>query len=63
MGSMTSCGVHADRTLTCWGPQSGESLDYGTVATANADGGSDFVDITMGIWHACGLRESGELTC
>jgi alpha-tubulin suppressor-like RCC1 family protein len=73
-GGSHTCGLRWDGTLWCWGwglyGQRGDgSLDQSlnTPAAVKADDGgapwSDWITVTAGAYHTCGIRENGTLWC
>ena len=50
----TACALAVDGTASCWGVNPCASIPTPT---------GKFLDIDVGEYHACGVRESGELMC
>ena len=68
MGQSRACGLRPGGSVECGGRigvagEEGWTYEEGsTVYTDPSDGGG-FVDVTLGGWHACGLRPDGGVYC
>jgi len=51
----TFCGLRQDGGIDCWG-----SAGFGP---RNAPDDTDFIDLSVGIFHACGLHADGRMQC
>lgn len=67
-GKENACGLRADGSAWCWGSFSYGLLGTGPV-TSNADqpvavlGNIDFVNISVGSYHTCGVDKDGAAWC
>ncbi|MDB4955639.1 MAG: regulator of chromosome condensation [Myxococcales bacterium] len=62
----TSCALHSDGTVTCWGDNSYGELGDGTnsgTGPVKVAGLSDVVDIASGYNHNCALRSDDSVWC
>jgi alpha-tubulin suppressor-like RCC1 family protein len=69
-GAIFTCGVQSDATLWCWG-----NNDLGELGLGDSGEGAyrdvptqvgieaDWSAVTAGVYHACGVRNGGELWC
>lgn len=67
-GRRHACGLHTDRTVSCWGlndeAQLGRGIVSGTeLAGAPVGGLTDIVQLVTGRAHSCALEASGKLFC
>ena len=67
-GQSHVCVVLADRTVSCWGDNSGGQLGAGTTETLSigpvaVPGLTDVVEVTGGNVHSCALLISGSIRC
>ena len=68
VGQQFACAIRENGTLWCWGANDSGQLGGGTTAAESASPvqvgtGTDWVDISCGLAHACGLHASHELDC
>jgi len=69
MGQGHACGVRADRSLWCWGRNTDGELGLGAGATGQlrtpqrVGTDADWVDVSAGLLHTCGIRGAGDLYC
>ncbi len=67
-GYMHTCGIQSDGTLWCWGynydGQLGVGEFYNSYYTPQQIGqDTDWVDVTTGYYHTCGVKADGTLWC
>jgi alpha-tubulin suppressor-like RCC1 family protein len=62
-GESHTCGISQENFLYCWGSNSSGQLGIGmvggngTVPTKISD--DKWLDVSTGLWHTCGIKESG----
>jgi alpha-tubulin suppressor-like RCC1 family protein len=68
LGSAYSCGIKGDKSLWCWGADGsgqlgdgGDGSDKGAPVRVGME--SDWIAISAGQDHACGIRQGGALYC
>ena len=68
-GGDHTCAIRESGAVTCWGSNNRrdwnnetQTYDEPYAGQSNAPTGS-FSAVSTGIWHTCGLRESGEVEC
>ena len=68
-GAHASCALLADGRAQCWGPDDDGQLGDGTIApskppvSVDASGHAPFVELGIGIDHACAREASGGVLC
>lgn len=65
----STCGLGSGGSIWCWGDDSNgrlgndETIGNDSVDPVQVAGISDFVDLSVGRYHACGLRKNGDIWC
>ena len=68
-GYTHTCGVRQDDSAWCWGDNSagdlgdGSTLEADTPVRVHTHSGWDWVSVTAGVEHSCGLRGDGTAWC
>lgn len=63
-GLLTSCAVHADTTVSCWGVDVADpGLEAATLVPAPVPGLSGVEQLVVGQFAACGLLADGTVSC
>jgi len=67
-GSYFTCGLGTDGTIYCWGAGSqgqlgGDAYPYTQATPSAVVGGSSYVAVTTGQYHACGVATDGTAYC
>lgn len=66
-GTGSTCAVKSDRTLWCWGINTGYALgrtnEPDVVVPTQFGTWSDWEDVSLGSYKGCGLRDGGKLYC
>jgi alpha-tubulin suppressor-like RCC1 family protein len=67
VGTLTTCGVDANRTVQCWGAGQTGTLGRGGVRQSDTpmpvSGGDKYLRVNVGWAHACGTRDDGSTMC
>lgn len=63
-GELFACGLRADGTAVCWGPEPlGDGTTDPSAAPVAVSGGLHFTDLAVGQGFACGLTSEGDVWC
>lgn len=67
-GIFHTCGVRTDGSLWCWGANFMSALGTGTSMSTEktpqrVGDGLDWIDVSAGMFHTCGVRADGKLNC
>jgi alpha-tubulin suppressor-like RCC1 family protein len=71
LGGLQACGLQSDHTAWCWGAddygQAGSAGNLGSMSPSSAPtqvgDNSDWVSLTAGDFHTCGIRSNGTAWC
>jgi len=66
-GAQHTCGIHADKTLACWGDnlygELGSSAHRLELSPTAVGADADWLQVSAGYSHTCGIRAGGSLWC